>query len=70
MDKVSSLEAKFEALMTKLNQSSREPTLGEIAYMQKSVSWNGKFSVQCRRGKLCEQQELHFSFEQKFSNPL
>ena len=33
MDRVSSLEAKFEALTIKLNQSSREPTLGEIAYM-------------------------------------
>ena len=33
MARFSSLEAKFEALMTKLNQSSREPTLGEIEYM-------------------------------------
>ena len=32
LDLVSSLEAKFEALMTKLNQQTpREPTLGEIA---------------------------------------
>ena len=35
LDRVSSLEAKFEALMTKLNQKTpREPTLGEIAYMK------------------------------------
>ena len=35
MDRVSSLEVKFEALMTKLNQQTpKEPTLGEIAYMQ------------------------------------
>ena len=35
MDRVSSLEAKFEALMTKLNQQTpKEPTMGEIAYMQ------------------------------------
>ena len=32
---MSSLEAKFEALMTRLNQQApKEPTLGEIAYMQ------------------------------------
>ena len=35
LDRVSSLEAKFEALMTKINQKTpREPTIGEIAYMQ------------------------------------
>ena len=33
--RMSSLEAKFEALMTRLNQQApKEPTLGEIAYMQ------------------------------------
>ena len=37
MDIVSSLETKFKAFMTKLNQSSREPTLGEIAYMQNQL---------------------------------
>ena len=37
MDRVSSLEAKFEALMTKLNRSSREPTLGEITYIQNQL---------------------------------
>ena len=32
---MSSLEAKFQALMTKLNQQApKEPTLGEIAYIQ------------------------------------
>ena len=32
---MSSLEEKFEALMTKLNyQTLREPTLGEIAHMK------------------------------------
>ena len=32
LDRVSPLEAKFEALMTKLNQqTSREPTIGDIA---------------------------------------
>ena len=32
---MSSLVAKFEALMTKLNQQTlREPTMGEIAYMK------------------------------------
>ena len=32
---MSSLEVKFEALMTKLNQQApKEPILGEIAYMQ------------------------------------
>ena len=35
IDRMSYLEAKFEALMTKLNQQApKEPTLGEIAYMQ------------------------------------
>ena len=35
IDRISSLEAKFEALMTRLNQQApKEPTLGEIAYMQ------------------------------------
>ena len=35
LDRVSSLEVKFEALMTKLNQKTpREPTLGEIEYMK------------------------------------
>ena len=35
LDRVSPLEAKFEALMTKLNQqTSREPTIGDIAYMK------------------------------------
>ena len=35
MDRVSSLEGKFEALMTKLNkQTPKEPTLGEIACKQ------------------------------------
>ena len=35
MDRGSSLEAKFDALMIKLNQQSpRELTMGEIAYMQ------------------------------------
>ena len=32
IDRISSLEAKFEALMTRLNQQApKEPTLGEIA---------------------------------------
>ena len=35
IDIISSLEAKFDALMTRLNQQApKEPTLGEIAYMQ------------------------------------
>ena len=35
VDRMSSLEAKFEALMVKLNQQApKEPTIGEIAYMQ------------------------------------
>ena len=35
MDRVSSLEAKFEDLMLNLNQQTpKEPNLGEIAYMQ------------------------------------
>ena len=35
VDRISSLEVKFEALMTRLNQQApKEPTLGEIAYMQ------------------------------------
>ena len=35
IDRISSLEAKFEALMTRLNQQAQnEPTLGEIAYMK------------------------------------
>ena len=35
LDWVSSLEAKFEALLTKLNQQApKEPTLREIAYMK------------------------------------
>ena len=35
IDRISSLEAKFEALMTRLNQQApKEPTLREIAYMQ------------------------------------
>ena len=35
LDRVSSLEAKFEALMTKLNQQTHgEPSMGEIAYMK------------------------------------
>ena len=34
LDRMSSLEAKFDALMTKLNQQNpREPTIGEIVYM-------------------------------------
>ena len=34
VDKMSSLEVKFEALMTRLNQKApKEPTIGEIAYM-------------------------------------
>ena len=33
-DRMSSLEAKFDALMTRLNQQApREPTIGEIEYM-------------------------------------
>ena len=44
MDRVSSLEAKFDALMTKLNQQSpRELTIGEIAYM--SRDYDGKSSI-------------------------
>ena len=32
---MSSLEAKFEALMARLNQQApKEPTIGEIAYMK------------------------------------
>ena len=35
IDKMSSLETKLEALMTRLNQQApKEPTLREIAYMQ------------------------------------
>ena len=35
LDRMSSLEAKFEALMAKLNQQNpRELTIGEIDYMQ------------------------------------
>ena len=35
IDRISSLEAKFDALMTRLNQQApKEPTLGEIAHMQ------------------------------------
>ena len=35
VDRMSSLEAKFEALMERLNQQApKEPTIGEIAYMQ------------------------------------
>ena len=35
VDRMSSLEAKFEALMARLNQQApKEPTIGEIAYMQ------------------------------------
>ena len=35
IDRISSLEAKFKALKTRLNQQApKEPTLGEIAYMQ------------------------------------
>ena len=35
INRISSLEAKFEVLMTRLNQQDpKEPTLGEIAYMQ------------------------------------
>ena len=35
IDRISSLEVKFEALMTRLNQQApKEPTLGEITYMQ------------------------------------
>ena len=35
LDRMSSLEAKFDALMKKMNQQTpREPTIGEIAYMQ------------------------------------
>ena len=35
IDRILSLEAKFEALMTRLNQQApKEPTLREIAYMQ------------------------------------
>ena len=35
VDRISSFEAKFEALMTRLNQHyARELTLGEVAYMQ------------------------------------
>ena len=35
IDIMSSLKEKFEALMTRFNQQAlKEPTLGEIAYMQ------------------------------------
>ena len=35
VDRMSSLKAKFEALMARLNQRApKEPTIGEIAYMQ------------------------------------
>ena len=35
IDRILSLEAKFEALMNRLNQQApKEPPLGEIAYMQ------------------------------------
>ena len=35
IDRISSLEAKFEALMTRLNQQApKETTIGEIAYMK------------------------------------
>ena len=44
-----SLKAKFEALMTKLNQQTpKEPTLGEIAYMkaQGTMMTNPSFQVE------------------------
>ena len=35
IDRISSLEAKFEALMTRLNQQApKETTIGEIAYIK------------------------------------
>ena len=35
VDRISTLEVKFEALMTRLNQQApREPTISEVAYMQ------------------------------------
>ena len=46
---MSSLEAKFEALMAKLNQQTpREPTIGEIAYMQAqgAMMANPQFQVE------------------------
>ena len=46
---MSSLEAKFEALMTKLNQQTpKEPTLGEIVYMQAqgAMMTNPSFQVE------------------------
>ena len=53
VDKMSSLEAKFDALMTKLNQQAlKEPTLGEITYKRCS---HDKSSTPSRGHELCEQ---------------
>ena len=49
LDRVSSLGAKFEALMTKLNQPTpREPTTREIAYMktQEAIMGNSTSHVE------------------------
>ena len=49
LDRVSSLEAKIEALMTKLNkQTPREPTMGEITYMkaQEAIMGNSTSHVE------------------------
>ena len=62
---MSSLEVKFEALMTKLNQQTpKEPTLGEIVYMQAQgeMMTNPSFQVEeanCvnNRGYTCRPQQ-------------
>ena len=44
---MSSLEAKFEALMARLNQQApKEPTLGEIAYIQAQGALMANSSLQ------------------------
>ena len=56
VDRMSSLEAKFEALMTRLNQQApKEPTLGEIAYMQ-------------AQGALMENTPLQIEYENYVNN--
>ena len=47
INRISSLEAKFEVLMTRLNQQApKVPTLGEIAYMQSQNAFVANPSLQ------------------------
>ena len=79
---MSSLEAKFEALVTKLNQQTpKEPTLGEIAYMQAQgeMMTNPSFQVEednymnnrgytfCPDNKLPSQCHLGLRNQENFS---